>query len=61
MQEHLTEQLAIAGMPRQHIEEPTLRLLARYVHESRLALGPSGYAMVYRALGWAQQHGRIEL
>jgi hypothetical protein len=58
---HLREQMTMAGMPAQQIEESALRVLAYYIHQSRTAMTPTHYVMVYRAIYWCLQHAKFEL
>lgn len=57
MQAHLLEQLKIAGAPEQHIEQPSLLLLCKYIYDTHQALGPNGYWAAYRAIDWMLKVG----
>lgn len=56
---HMREQLAIAGMG--VIDDDVLRVLVDYVHSSRMATGPRGYAQAYQVIGWVKLTFNVEV
>lgn len=58
MERHVREQLALAGVVSP--DEPVIPVLARYVHDSRLATAPAGYARAYQIIKWCMEQGRME-
>jgi hypothetical protein len=48
----LRENLIQAGMVPNRIEAAPLQELAKFIHESRLALGPFPLAIAYQAISW---------
>ena len=55
---HLREQLAYAGV--RSPDERVLPVLAKYVHESRMATAPAGYARAYQIIEWCLKQAGME-
>ena len=60
MMKLLRENLVQAGIVSYVIEDEPLRLLARFIDETRLSLRPPMVAIAYTAIVWATTEGKLE-